>query len=182
MNIDLHPIIVHTPIAFLAIYAALELLTVFKRLRFSKTFFVLKAFLLTVGFFGSIAATISGENALELHREFLNAEIAHLHEEYGEMTRNVFGLLFVAYLTMAATLYGQYMTSFSSKFPRVQNMIVRVGEFFKKYYGLAILLGILGLGLVSITGALGGALVYGTESKDPFIGLTVDLVCGAKCE
>ena len=125
---------------------------------------------------------MSGENALELHKEFLNPEIAHLHEEYGEMTRNVFGLLFMAYLTMAVTLYGQYMTSFSIRFPKVQKVIMQIGDFFKKYYGLVILLAIVGLGLVSITGALGGALVYGTESKDPFIGLTVDLVCGDKCK
>lgn len=157
---DLHPIIVHFPVALLTIYALLEVLTFNSRLRASPSFFAIKAFLLVVGFLGSIAATISGEHALQMGGEYLSKEISHAHEEYGEMTRNVFGLLTLIYLSM-------YI-----KHPRIQ----KIGDFFRKYFFITIALAIVGLILVSITGALGGALVYGTEAKDPFIGFVVRLL------
>lgn len=160
IHMDLHPIIVHFPVALLTIYALLEILTFNRKLRAGASFFAIKAFLLVVGFLGSIAATISGEHALQLSGQYLSKEISHAHEEYGEMTRNVFGLLTLIYLSM-------YL-----KHPRIQ----KIGDFFKKYFFITIILAIVGLILVSITGALGGALVYGAESKDPFIGFVVKLL------
>lgn len=178
---DLHPIIVHAPIAFLAVYAGLEMLTFVPKLKNSTTFFSIKYFLLTVGFLSAIAATISGENAEHLNGEFLNTNILHLHATYAEATRNLFGILFLIYICIGLTMYPA-CKAYTARFSLgLANLMQKVGDFFTKYYTLTILLAIVGLGLVSISGALGGALVYGADAKDPFIGFVVDNLCGADC-
>lgn len=179
---DLHPIIVHIPIAFLAIYAGLEILTCVPKLKNSSTFFSIKAFLLTVGFGATLVALASGENAEHLNREFINKALVETHSTYAALTSWVFGLLFVIYTTMIVSIHAEAKMYVSKISSGLANLMQKVGDFFKTYYTLAILLAVVGLALVSITGALGGALVYGTDAKDPFIVFTVDHICGADCK
>ena len=178
---DLHPMIVHTPIAFLTVYAVLEILTCISRLRKSHTFFVIKFFLLAVGSIGSLVAVASGENAQNLNQEFLNQGILHKHGEYAEMTRNIFAVLSFVYLTMITSMYPKvkgYVSKLSRKLSRAFDC---VGKFFIQYYVLVIILAITGLITVSITGALGGGLVFGKNAKDPFIKFVLEKVCGEEC-
>lgn len=179
---DIHPVIVHLPIAFLTIYSLLEIISIFKKPRLSKTLFSIKYFLLGVGFFGTIAALMSGENAFHLNRSFVDTNLVHTHEEYAEMTRNVYLLLFILYTVIAGHTYSFIGECINKNFSdkklviNIFNKIVTFSLFIKRYYIIVIALSVLGLFFVSITGALGGALVFGLNSKDPFIHIVTGML------
>jgi uncharacterized membrane protein len=166
---DLHPIIVHIPVAFLSIYAILEILTVMPKLKTSNTYFTIKAFILSIGFAGALLALATGDNAREVNRDTLTAvrSIIRVHDTYAGITGNIFGLLFVIYFTMAAIKFNFLKTARKIKF------LESAGNFFIRNYFIVVILALLGLAAVSITGALGGAIVYGPAAKDPFITLVV---------
>lgn len=179
---DLHPILVHVPIAFLSFYSVLELFSIFKGIRKSSTVFNLKSFLLAIGFIGAVIAAAAGDNARFLNSEFLNPNLVELHEEFAGATEAVFAILTVIYFTMIVTRYRDirmYLSKFSL---RLTALIEKCGVFFFKHFYITVILALIGLVLVSITGALGGALVYGSTSKDPFINATVKYICGDTCK
>lgn len=179
---DIHPIIVHVPVAFLAIYAVAEILSLIPKLRNSKTFFLIKMFLLFVGTFGALVALYTGDTARELGRAVINRKIVSVHELFADITTYVFVVLVVIYLLVTVNLFDDVQGYFKSKiiqYPKLQkifNIKIKIGQFFTKYYFITILLAVAGLVAVSITGALGGALVFGTQTKDPFINVVVKML------
>ncbi len=113
-----------------------------------------------IGFLSSLVAVMSGEHALQISDATINTQIADMHEKFAEATRNIFAVLVLIYVSMYA------------KYPRIQ----KIGNFFRTYFFITIIGAVAGLVAVSITGALGGALVYGVEAKDPFIRFVVELL------
>jgi uncharacterized membrane protein len=95
---DLHPIIVHTPVALLTLVALCEFITIIPAVRRSTQFFWVRVFLLMVGFIATFLATMSGDNAWHLHRATVNPYLVHTHEEYASMTQIAFGILAALYL------------------------------------------------------------------------------------
>lgn len=173
---DLHPIIVHIPVAFLSIFSIVEILSLFPKFRHSKTFFFIKFFILLVGFTTTILALMSGENAFHLNIEAVNKSLVHDHERMADMTRNIYLLIVCIYISIAFFRVEQIRNWVALKFNnktvlRIFEFLSKVGGFFDRYYGLLILLALVGLVVVSTTGALGGAIIYGTQTKDPFINM-----------
>lgn len=184
---DLHPIIVHTPVALLTLFALCEILTIIPSVRRSKSFFWIRAFLLGVGFLATFAATASGDNAWHMNRATVNPYLVHTHEEYAGMTQIAFGILSAIYLLeifaqdifRPETRLGAWVLKWRAT--RIGMIKARLGTWFMRNVWVTILGSLVGLTLVTITGALGGAVVYGPQAKDPVIPWIVTNICGTDC-
>lgn len=180
-NYDYHPLVVHIPIAFLMIYSLFEIVTTlfFRKRWFS--FLWTKVFLLLVGVLGAQGALFTGEMAEDLNEGILSRKILHTHEEWASFTAGLFWIIFIIYLIIIIT----QKPFFKEKIDRLVQkskyinlffgVLKTIGNFFLKYKILIVLASVIGLVSVSVTGALGGALVYGKEA-DPFVIITLKLL------
>lgn len=184
---DLHPIIVHTPVALLTLVALCEFITIIPAVRRSTQFFWVRVFLLMVGFIATFLATMSGDNAWHLHRATVNPYLVHTHEEYASMTQIAFGILAALYLLRIFALdifttehrLGSWILKLRAT--RIGDLKARMGRWLARNIWVTIIMALVGLGLVTITGALGGAIVYGPNAQDPVIPWVVTHVCGTDC-
>lgn len=176
---NLHPVIVHFPVAFLTVYAILEFLRlqVFIRQLF---WFYLKAVLVVVGEIGALVATYTGSTA---RHELLSSGIGDkslnlravvsLHETWSHLSVVIFGLLAAAYLVQWLNRLAviDYIPSTFLK------SIWKLGTWLQHLLNetaLVFVLAIAGLVSITITGALGGLIVYGPNS-DPVVHLVYQL-------
>lgn len=153
---NIHPIIVHFPIALLTLYSIFEI----ARLPFltrQPWYFFIKAVLVVIGAAASGAAILTGK----LSEKFQEGNpVLEYHEFFAYSTAAIFGLIA---LTYALTWYADYRAQHGIS---LQSKLVTVSEFVVKGK-LVILLAILGLICVTITGGLGGVMVFGPDA-DPF--------------
>ncbi|MDB5266550.1 MAG: hypothetical protein JWN89_365 [Parcubacteria group bacterium] len=138
---DLHPIIVHFPVALLTLYAVLELVR-FRKVMEQPYWFYIKGALAIFGSLGSLAAYATGPDAHPAPR------ILQMHSNFATATLLVFAVIAFSYL-------------FQWFKPN------RYSAFVHRSY-IIIPLALIGLVCVTITGGLGGAMVYGTHF-DPFM-------------
>ncbi|MBP6086304.1 hypothetical protein KA478_03885 [Patescibacteria group bacterium] len=124
--------------------------------------FYIKFTFLIIGSVGTMAAILSGEAAAE----GINSKLIHTHEEFAEMTRNLFVVLSLIYL---AKLYvREKQTSLAHALPPfLQNILAWIAKYADKIFAPQVL-AVVGLFLVTITGALGGAITYGRDA-DPIV-------------
>lgn len=181
LSYDYHPLVVHIPIAFLMIYSIFEIVTsiFFSRKWFS--FLWTKIFLLFVGVLGAQGALATGEMAEELNESLLSRKILHSHEEWASFTAGLFWVIFIIYLIIVIT----QKPFFKEKIDRLVDkskyiniffgVLNTIGKFFVRYKIFLILGALIGLVAVSVTGALGGALVYGKDA-DPFVIVTLKIL------
>ncbi len=146
---QLHPKLVHYPVAFLSVYVLLELTGVI----FKKEFFQKTAYLfLFLGVLSAIAAVISGNQA---------SDIASLWEDKGAIIP--FGLISEHEEYATITLW--YFTGLLV----LRTYLVIKKKFKGMFQYMIILLAVIGGFLIYQTGDLGGRLVYdhgvGTELK-----------------
>lgn len=142
---NLHPIVVHFPVALLTLYAVLELVR-FKRVMEKPYWMMIKAILAVFGFLSALAAYTTGPEV-----EGGDApRILVMHETFASATVIIFGIIALHYLLRFARHEGIH-----HRIPTLPNVVI-------------ILLAILGLVAITITGGLGGAMVYGTNF-DPFM-------------
>ncbi|USN94539.1 MAG: hypothetical protein H6791_02130 [Candidatus Nomurabacteria bacterium] len=169
-----HPILVHLPIAFLTIYALAEIFTI-RRLKFSNTWFYIKSFLLLIGFLGTRLALMSGESAINAVDDLQNKiEFIKVHEHYAEFTASFFVFILVIYIVLFIEkrialknqIFG-FLERRLSFLKKIFSFVYKALLFIGTNSVLMTLLSIGGLILVSITGALGGIIVYGVD-VDPF--------------
>jgi uncharacterized membrane protein len=161
MQLNIHPLFVHFPVAFFTVYSIAELLR-FKFLARRPEFFYVKAVLVLVGFGGALLAIITGIMAKQLWA----AKPIQLqtHENFAIATTIVFGFLALGYLVAwfersarcTAWLRGHGLGRFLLA---LKHLLIETP--------LAPFLALVGLVLVFITGALGGSMVFGTDA-DPF--------------
>ncbi|MHC1739130.1 MAG: DUF2231 domain-containing protein [Ignavibacteriaceae bacterium] len=158
---DLHPKLVHFPIAFLTGYVLFEFIgVIIKKKVISQFAFIM----LVLGVLGSLAALITGGQAEEAAEELLKAssvnyetihEAIEDHEFWGGLTTWFFTILLVF-----RTLFWIYLEK-RGKFPQYLNSA--------KY--IFVILGITGSFFIYETGEHGGKLVYkhgvGTELVKP---------------
>lgn len=149
--LNVHPAVVHFPIALLTIYALFEILRLPVLTR--QTWYVpVKAVLLFIGFLTTALAQQTGLIAEEAFAGTPTANLVDLHEQFAWYTIGVYGVLSLL-----------YVLRFFGKDHRIP------------FRDAVLILGaIAGLVLLTITGALGGALVYGSEA-DPIVKLVIEL-------
>jgi uncharacterized membrane protein len=138
----LHPIIVHFPIALLTVYAVLELVR-FKKVTSQPYWFYVKAVLVILGSLGSLAAFMTGPEG-----DGALPPIVAMHARFATTTVILFLIISMSYLLTWC------------KPTRVTSFVLR------PY--IIIPLALAGLVCITITGGLGGAIVYGTHF-DPFM-------------
>ena len=148
---NLHPVFVHFPIALLTIYAIFECLR-FKKLMQWEPWFYIKGSLVILGFLSAIATYVSGD-AIE-HEFAVTASLSRLidvHSSFAMATVIVFGLIAAAYAVVW------------TKWKPLEALAKRLLSAY-----LAIPLALIGLVLVTVTGALGGAIAFGPD-VDPLV-------------
>ncbi len=165
---NVHPIVVHFPIAFLTAYAILEILA-FKSLRQKIYWFYIKASLVILGAGGAAAALLTGEMVEDLAEgDRAMRQVLHLHEAFAKATLLIFSLIALGYAIL--WIYKELEPYFGAgRFSVLKAFLllpVKVSRFFLES-PIAILLALLGLACITLTGGLGGVMVHGPDA-DPF--------------
>ena len=146
MDANLHPILVHFPIAFLSLYAVLEFIR-FRKILALPYWFYIKALLVIVGALSTIPTILAG---IAIKSGFsgdpVSVRIISFHEPFAITTSIIFGILAVGYLI--AWIKGK------------SNFILTPA--------VSVILSILGLVAITVTGALGASIVYG-PNLDPAV-------------
>ena len=169
---NIHPLFVHFPIGLLVIYSVLEIVAyAWPSIRRQSWLFPVNAFLLFAGVLGAFAALLTGGIAEDLIEGSSRAYILEVHSPIAVATTLLYALLAVAYLIRVFDVkgWGNYVAGVASPFIRVWS--------FKKYVAHLVLdtwflpvLALLALVGMTVTGALGAAIVYGPDA-DPFVTL-----------
>lgn len=168
---DLHPIFVHFPIALFTIYALLEILPV-KKLQATTTFTYIKGTMVIIGSFFSVFTLITGNIAGEAleHDPFLG-DVVELHGTFALWTSIVFALLALIYAITFIEINRLKMLQITTSV--LWNTILQIRNKVIHRWVL-ITLAFIGLVLITATGALGGAIVYGSN-KDPIMHIMTKL-------
>lgn len=139
---DLHPILVHFPVALLTVYAILECIR-FKKVLEKPYWFYIKAVLAILGELGALAAYATGHGVR-------GSALVQMHSTFATITVWIFATLAISYIKEWLKREGMWLTKFSAP-----GYVI-------------VILAIAGLVSVTITGGLGGAIIYGTHF-DPFM-------------
>ena len=162
---NIHPIVVHFPIAFLVVYALCELLR-FRKITGQPYWFYLKAFLVIVGISVALVAYQAGE-AIEHLFEAEYGEVVRAHALFARISIMLFGILaasyFIAWLNRLKTINSSSWRMLT----RIQTLVLETP--------VVIILAVLGLIAISITGALGAAIAHGPD-MDPFVSFVYKLL------
>lgn len=171
MIMNIHPIFVHFPIALLVAYSALEIATyLIPALRRQTWVFPVKAFLLLFGVASAFLALGTGETAEGLIADTSpRAYIIETHSAFAGATTITYAILAAAYLIRIFDMKGWGIrlldtNGFFAVICRVKRIIARL----VLDAWLLPLLALFGLACITITGALGAAIVYGPDI-DPFV-------------
>lgn len=166
---NVHPIIVHFPIALLTLYAICELIR-FKKVTAKHYWFHVKSILVIVGLITAQLALGSGEVIQRMfEKEYPEKHaIVPVHAIFAEATVGIFFILAFSYLV----LWIEYDApkSFFGKYPRTKKPWARIVKIAKWIIDTpaSLVLAFIGIIGITITGALGGAMVHGPE-VDPFV-------------
>lgn len=162
---NIHPIFVHFPIAFLTLYAVSEFIRSKKVVTLPGWRYI-KLLLLVVGLLGAFLALGTGDFG---EKEFISARaIIRVHETFAQITTSIFSALVLYYLVFEVNVrWGAQIAS--TVYMRLWNIIATI---FNKVFSKQVIIALAFLGLItiSITGALGGAIVYGPNA-DPVVHL-----------
>ncbi len=158
---NIHPIIVHFPIALLITYAIIEILPLTKWYpRFPWD--PIKFFLVFFGTIGALAALGTGSLA-EHSSQWTLRSVLSVHKTFAGATTVIFGILAGAYAVRWFTLqYLELLPGFSGVF----SFFRKIADFILKRR-IAIPMAIIGLAAMLVTSVLGGIIVYG-PNLDPF--------------
>lgn len=150
---NIHPLLVHFPIAIFLLYAGIEILCLDKKFPSLKT---TKQFLAIFSFFAAYATFASGDTAKHLLGKNIEANlrtIVNMHENLAGLFTFISGA--IALITVIGWVIEKY-PMFTVTYPKLSHNL----SFFTKRW-LLIALAIVGVGLISVVGGLGGIIVYG---------------------
>lgn len=172
---NIHPIFVHFPIALLTVYAIAELIR-FKKVTETPYYFYVKAVLVIAGTLSSSLALQTGELAEHLLGE-RGSKLIDSHATFATISTDIFAILAVVYLLIwiSKTSWNTKINEFKNGiFAKIWNLLVSTAN---KIISspLSFILAFIGLIAVTVTGALGGAIVYG-PTVDPIVSFIYNLV------
>jgi len=159
---NLHPFVVHFPVALLIIYSLLEFLSLFPFFKKKLWLKPVKAWFLFPGALGAIFGLLTG-NAIS--GEFINInDLVEKHKFFAFVTTWIFCIIVLFYL----------IDFLSDKLEKNARWIVKTKNFLFDRH-IIVLLAIFGGVSLLITGALGGAIVRGPD-VDIFVRIIYDLL------
>lgn len=161
---DIHPILVHFPIAILSTYTILEFLR-FRFLTRLQYWFYIKALLAILGSLATLPTMLAGLLAKSLLTT--PNRVVDLHEKFAISASTIF--LFIGFLYFLAWIKPQVKSK-----NNLLQFVFSVEHFiFEK--NILIPVAFVGLILITITGALGGIIVFG-PGIDPFSKILFNLL------
>jgi uncharacterized membrane protein len=167
MTYNLHPLFVHFPIALLFIYALIKIIPV-KKWFPSVSWKQIERALLLCGVLGAFAALLTGETAEHLFQP--NHQLVEMHSTFATLSTWVFGalllgeILSIMHMYLNATLHAVGL-----------KRIIFGIETLLTDRVFSVVLALVGLVAISVTGLLGGVMVYGV-SADPAAAAVVKLL------
>ncbi len=167
LNYNIHPLFVHFPVALLFLYSIIKILPLKKY--FPKISWKhIEVTLLVVGFGGALTALYTGEIAKHLVEP--NRQLVRTHSLFANISTWVYGILLAGEFLAIANPY----IIARSKYPKLNSLLLWKQQILTSPL-VSNTLAILGLVAISITGMLGGVMVYGV-SADPVAGVVVGLL------
>lgn len=165
--INIHPIFVHFPIALFTIYALFEIIRI-KRFEQTDTITYIKSAFLIIGSISSMLAVQTGELVGETMEDGPLGRLLETHAFFAVGSSYIFGALAIVYLIWLIEKTQSFTKYTSSGVGQsIWNLLLKIKAIFWKK-GILILLAIVGLFFITVTGSLGGALVYGPD-VDPVV-------------
>lgn len=159
--LNVHPIIVHFPVAFLTVYALLECVR-FKRILQLPYIFYVKAVIVITGTLGSYAAFLSGNNIKSLYRgDAQMFALVNRHSQFAVATIWFFSFLALAY-ALDWCGRAQLPVRLNGRSRILLEKAIRIAHAMVES-PFIVIIAIVGLMLVTITGGLGGTIVYGPD-------------------
>ena len=164
MSYNLHPILVHFPIALLFLYSLIKICPVntwFPKLIWKP----IEKFLLLAGTVGVFLAKSSGEIAKHLTQP--SKGIVEMHEVFANITTWLYvALVVIEFLPVVIKFLRKKIKGLEKIFEILYKISILID---KKW--VIVLLSILGLIALFLTGLLGGVMVYGLEADPlaPFV-------------
>lgn len=158
---NVHPIFVHFPIAFLTIYALIEIVPVSK-LQSKDSIFYIKFFLVVIGWIFSLIASSTGEIAEHIIGD---SRLVEIHASFATATEIIFGIIAIWYVFRFLEKEAIQIPYIETKIRPVLSFMIRIS---RKVGVIIPILACTGLVFVTITGSLGGAIVYG-PNVDPIV-------------
>lgn len=93
--LNIHPLLIHFPIALLTIYSLLEIIPI-KKIQQLPYLFYTKAIILIFGFTAILPTILTG---LIIQQEFSNQQaLVSLHSQFGELSAAIYGILTIIYI------------------------------------------------------------------------------------
>lgn len=165
---NLHPLVVHFPVALLTLYVMMEVVMqfVFKK---NTTAHIIKRLLLYTGTFFIFFSLASGEDAVFKTQFAEGPSTLSLHEEFAEMCRNIFVIISLVYL--AGEPYLLKAQKYISL--KLLQKLATLSALLQKYR-ITLILALIGFIVLSAVGALGGAITRGVD-HDPLAKIIVEL-------
>lgn len=167
MTYNIHPIFVHFPIALLFIYSVIKILP-FKKWIPSVSWQQIERFLLVFGILGSFASLATGETAENLARA--NRQLVEVHSTFASISTFIYCVLLFGEIIFI--LNNSYQSLI--KIEKVKNLSIKLEKLiFNPFVSKS--LALLGFIAISVTGLLGGVIVYGV-SADPVAPIVLKLL------
>jgi uncharacterized membrane protein len=167
MNYNIHPILVHFPIALLFIYSIIKVLPLKKWL--PEVFWKhIEIALLVFGFLGALAANATGEIAEHLINPV--RMLVETHSTFAAVSIGLYGTILAGEVLHFLNLnYKKYIPA---------GIVQKCVDFFEKLLCnnfVSKILAVFGFVAITVTGLLGGVMVYGTTA-DPLAGIVLKLL------
>lgn len=163
MFINVHPAVVHVPVACLMLYAGFELIRV-RRVLEKPYWFYVKAVLVIVGAIGSWIARQTGEMIESAFAVGATRAVVDMHAIWGTGTAILFSSIAIAYALVWV----------DQEFVVSWKWLIQTARTYLRG-PIIVPLALVGLIAVFVTGALGGSITRGSE-VDPFVSLVYRLL------
>ena len=167
MTYNIHPIFVHFPIALLFLYSVIKIIP-FQKWFPQVAWRQIERVLLVVGVLGAFVASSTGELAEHLTQP--NRQLVEIHSLFAGASTWIYGLLLLGELLV---IFGGAVTAKLNFSPLTK--LVMVIQRLLTHRVISTALAFLGFIAISLTGLLGGVIVYGV-SADPIAGAFLKLL------